>query len=60
MVLEGGYNLEALGACVVGALRVLLQHEPEKDPLGTITAREPDVSGLIAHVRKNHTLLAGA
>ncbi len=60
MVLEGGYHLEALGACVVAATRVLLQREPEPDPLGTITAREPEIDHVLTSVRANHPLLAGA
>lgn len=57
MVLEGGYNLNALGACVVASLQVLRGLPVEKDPLGVITAPEPDVSSVIATLLKQHPLL---
>ncbi len=60
LVLEGGYNLEALGACVVAALRVLLGRDPGKDPLGVITAPAPDVSGIIAQLLSRHPLFLSA
>ncbi len=60
LVLEGGYNLEALGACVVAALRVLLGRDPGDDPLGPITAKEPPVAGIIAALRSQHPLLSEA
>ncbi|MFP4440804.1 MAG: histone deacetylase, partial [Chloroflexaceae bacterium] len=56
MVLEGGYNLDALGASVVAALRVLLGRDPGEDPLGPITAPGPDVTGVIATLEKRHPL----
>jgi acetoin utilization deacetylase AcuC-like enzyme len=56
MVLEGGYNLEALGACVVAATRVLMAQDPGKDPLGAMNPPEPDVSTLIARLHKQHPL----
>lgn len=56
MVLEGGYNEEALGACVVAALRVLLGRDPGPDPLGPAGAREPDLSALIERIRRRHPL----
>jgi acetoin utilization deacetylase AcuC-like enzyme len=52
--LEGGYDLEALGACVVAALRVLLGREPGPDPLGPSGRREPDVAALISSIRGRH------
>lgn len=58
MVLEGGYNLDALGACVVSALHVLSGVPLEKDPIGIITAPEPDVSSIIATIQQRHPLLA--
>jgi acetoin utilization deacetylase AcuC-like enzyme len=57
LALEGGYYLEALGACVVAALDVLLGREPRPDPLGAIVAREPDVEPIIAALRRRHPLL---
>lgn len=57
LVLEGGYSLDALGACVVAALRVLLGHDPGPDPLGPAGTREPDLAALIERVRRQHPLL---
>jgi acetoin utilization deacetylase AcuC-like enzyme len=54
LVLEGGYNLHALGACVVAALRVLLGRDPGPDPLGAADLREPDLSTLIERARRVH------
>lgn len=59
LVLEGGYNLEALGACVVAALRVMLGRQPGSDPLGPIAAQGPDVSSIIADLLKRHPLFQG-
>ncbi len=59
LVLEGGYSLEALGGCVVAALRVLLGQEPGKDPLGPMTPPEPDVSYVISRIKSNHPLFTG-
>ena len=56
LVLEGGYSLPALSACTVAALRVLLGRDPGVDPLGPSGTREPDVSALIAQVRRAHPL----
>jgi acetoin utilization deacetylase AcuC-like enzyme len=56
LVLEGGYNLQALGACVVASLDALLDHAPRPDPLGAITAREPAVEPLIQQLRRSHPL----
>lgn len=57
LVLEGGYDLDALGACVVAALRLLLGRDPGPDPFGSMTAPEPEVGALIAAIRSNHPLL---
>jgi acetoin utilization deacetylase AcuC-like enzyme len=56
LVLEGGYDLDALGACVLAALRILLGRDPGPDPLGPSGGREPDLSALIARVRERHPL----
>jgi acetoin utilization deacetylase AcuC-like enzyme len=56
LVLEGGYSLAALGACVVAALRVLLGRDPGADPLGPANTREPDVSALIERMQQEHPL----
>lgn len=54
LVLEGGYNPEALGACVVAALRVLLGRAAGPDPLGPAETVEPDISHLIERIRSGH------
>jgi acetoin utilization deacetylase AcuC-like enzyme len=58
MVLEGGYHLHALGACVVASLRVLAGHPPDPahDPLGPITAPEPGINDIITALQ-HHPLL---
>lgn len=58
MVLEGGYNLNALGACVVAALHVLQGQPMQTDPLGVISAPEPDIQAIIRSLLKRHPLLA--
>jgi acetoin utilization deacetylase AcuC-like enzyme len=58
LMLEGGYNLDALGACTVAALQVLTGTHMEKDPLGVITAPEPDISNVITALLNRHPLLA--
>jgi acetoin utilization deacetylase AcuC-like enzyme len=59
LVLEGGYNLDALGACVVAACEVLLGRTPRPDAVGAIGAREPDIEPLIVALRRSHPLLQG-
>jgi acetoin utilization deacetylase AcuC-like enzyme len=56
LVLEGGYDLSALSACVVAALRVLLGHDPGPDPLGPSGVGEPDITHVIEAVRERHPL----
>lgn len=56
LILEGGYNLEALGASVVAAFHVLLGHETIPDLLGGSPEQEPDVSRPIDFLQKNHPL----
>jgi acetoin utilization deacetylase AcuC-like enzyme len=56
LVLEGGYNLQALGASVVAALRVLLGRNPGPDPLGPADRGEPNLSALIERARGEHPL----
>lgn len=57
LVLEGGYNRQALGACVVAVLRVLLRRDPGDDPLGPADGEEPDLSALIERAKRRHPLL---
>jgi acetoin utilization deacetylase AcuC-like enzyme len=56
-VLEGGYNLDALGASVVASLATLLGREPPPDPLGPSNAREPDLTALVERLKREHPLL---
>ena len=58
LVLEGGYNLQALAACVVATLRVLLGRDPGADPFGPAGGREADLSRLIERVRQTHPIFA--
>jgi acetoin utilization deacetylase AcuC-like enzyme len=56
ITLEGGYNLDALGAGVVAALQVLQGQPPDHDPLGTINAPEPELAALIERITKSHPM----
>jgi acetoin utilization deacetylase AcuC-like enzyme len=60
LVLEGGYSLEALGACVVASLRLLLGRDPGPDLLGGPRSAEPDLGHLIETIRGRHPLFGGA
>ena len=57
LVLEGGYDLEALGWSVAATLRVLRGEEWD-DPVGAAPhlGPEPDISALLAEVRSIHGL----
>ena len=59
-ILEGGYDLEALGWGVLGTLRVWLGDADAaiEDPLGPppTAAREPDITALLEQVRQVHKL----
>ncbi|WP_129673196.1 histone deacetylase [Candidatus Chloroploca sp. Khr17] len=59
MVLEGGYNLEALSACVVASLRQLLGMAPGPDPIGAMSSPEPmeEIEQIITTLRARHPLL---
>lgn len=59
MVLEGGYNLDALGACVVASLRQLLGRSPGPDPIGEVDAPEPlpEIERVITILQDRHPLL---
>ncbi len=56
LVLEGGYDLQALGACAVAALRVLLGRDPGPDPIGPADRGEPNLSALIERARGEHPM----
>ncbi len=57
-ILEGGYDLEALALGVCATLRAWQGHEPLQDPIGLAPdfAAPPDITGLLAHVRRTHGL----
>jgi acetoin utilization deacetylase AcuC-like enzyme len=59
-VLEGGYNLDALAACVVSSLQLLTGQAPAIDRLGNVEASEPleQVERLIAAASARHPLLS--
>ncbi|MEI7770745.1 MAG: histone deacetylase [Chloroflexales bacterium] len=56
LVLEGGYSPEALGACTVASLRLLLGRDPGPDLLGAARSVEPDLGQLIETIRGRHPL----
>jgi acetoin utilization deacetylase AcuC-like enzyme len=56
LVLEGGYDLAALAACVVGTTRALAGHHGIDDPLGPSGQREPDITPIIARITARHPL----
>lgn len=56
LVLEGGYDVDALSSCVVASLNVLLEREQGPDPLGPAGGREPGVSAVIERLHRNHPL----
>ncbi len=58
LMLEGGYNLEALGACTVASIQTLMGQSLENDPIGVINAPEPDISSVITSLRTRHPLQA--
>ncbi len=60
LVLEGGYNLEAVGASALASLQVLLGQTPAPGEMGRITAPEPELTRLIATLQQQHPLLRGA
>jgi acetoin utilization deacetylase AcuC-like enzyme len=56
LVLEGGYSLEALGACAIASLRLLLGRDPGPDLLGAARSVEPDLGQLIETIRGRHPI----
>ncbi|MDW8327418.1 MAG: histone deacetylase [Anaerolineales bacterium] len=56
LVLEGGYDREALAAGVVASLHALLGHDSAPDPLGPAPYREPDINRRLAHLKSLHHL----
>jgi len=55
--LEGGYNLEALGAGVVASLRMLNGDGGALDMQGSVDAKEPNIDGVIHMLKRSHPLL---
>lgn len=56
LVLEGGYDLDALAAGVVASLYALVGDAHAPDPLGPAPRPEPDVRPLLQRVRAIHSL----
>lgn len=56
LVLEGGYDLEALAVSVVASLHALLGHETAPDPIGPAPYHEPDIRSLLDRIRNLHDL----
>jgi acetoin utilization deacetylase AcuC-like enzyme len=54
--LEGGYDLEVLGAGVANSIKVMLGRSDFSDPLGEARQREPDLTPLIAAAKQLHRL----
>lgn len=55
-VLEGGYNLQVLGAGWANLARVLLGEAEIDEPLGAAHSVEPALDGLIERIRRIHKL----
>jgi acetoin utilization deacetylase AcuC-like enzyme len=56
LVLEGGYDREALASSVVASLHALLGHDSAPDPLGPAPYREPDIGRRLAQLKSIHHL----
>jgi acetoin utilization deacetylase AcuC-like enzyme len=56
-VLEGGYNLEALGESVAASVCALLGEEDSADALGPPPREERDISNMIEQLRGLHRLV---
>ncbi|HVU12533.1 MAG TPA: histone deacetylase [Phototrophicaceae bacterium] len=54
-VMEGGYNLDALGGGVSNSARILLGDAPV-DPLGPNKRAEPDITALLGALKQLHML----
>ena len=55
-VLEGGYNLEALGPSVAASAGALLGAEDAPDPLGPAPREERDIGDMVEQLRLMHRL----
>lgn len=58
LILEGGYNLEALGACTVASLRLLLGRDAGPDLIGSPQSPGTDPVLQIETIRRRHPLFA--
>ncbi|MBX0327326.1 histone deacetylase [Oscillochloris sp. ZM17-4] len=56
LILEGGYSLEALGACAVSSLRLMLGRDPGPDMLGGQPTGGTDPGPQIAMIRQRHPI----
>lgn len=56
LILEGGYSLEALGACAIASLRLLLGRDPGPDLLGAPHGPGTDPAQQIATIRARHPI----
>ncbi|EFO79299.1 histone deacetylase superfamily [Oscillochloris trichoides DG-6] len=57
-ILEGGYSLEALGACTIATMRLLLGREPGPDLLGVPQTPGTSPRPQIEMIRQRHPLFA--
>jgi acetoin utilization deacetylase AcuC-like enzyme len=59
LVLEGGYQLESLAACVKATFEVLLGNNYVEDPLGSPqhARKPPNIQDLILRIRETHDLI---
>lgn len=57
LILEGGYNLDALGNSVAASAGALLGIEDSPDPLGPPPRQERDISDMIEQLRAMHRLV---
>jgi acetoin utilization deacetylase AcuC-like enzyme len=55
-VMEGGYDLKAIGHGMQNIAHVLLDDDTISDPYGAHDTREPDLSDLIARLQERHNL----
>lgn len=55
-VLEGGYDLEVLGAGVLNLARALVGKDMRADVIGKSAEPEPDITNLLLQVQKEHLL----
>lgn len=56
-ILEGGYNLDALGHAVAATIGAVLGQDDPDDPVGPAPRDERDIGDLIEHLRGMHRLV---